>query len=149
MGAPQQRHNWVRVPHLTVPNPVRGARFLADSSMIAWPRPIPSSGPDGERSGGLLPRVVVQGGPAAVRVEQSDPVGLGETAPYAVGLLDGEGVTAAGLDDRAGRADGLGVGFPDLPGGTAGSFGVEEQRAVDVTAGALELPFPQFDDRDG
>src|SRR5689334_2996779 len=72
---------------------------------------------------------------------------LGEAAPHAVGLVDGEGVPPALLDHRAGAAHLFSARLAQHPGRTALVLGVEEVAAVHPAAGAAHLPVPDLGHR--
>jgi hypothetical protein len=74
---------------------------------------------------------------------------LGEAAPDAVRLADGQRVRPALLQDGAGGADVAGGGVALAARGAALALRVEEQPRVGVAARALQLPLPDVSNRSG
>src|SRR5579883_725530 len=95
----------------------------AGSSKSIGPEASPAAGPRPRAGSGRLAPVA----------QQPAPLPLGEAAPHPVALPVGQGVLQAGLADRAGGADGLGLGRLLLRGGI-------EDRRVEAAAGSALAP---------
>src|SRR5690606_28118731 len=85
-----------------------------------------------------LGRVLPAGG------QQTQPFGLGEATPHAVGLAGGQRVGGALGAHRAGPADGLGRALPAQAGRAPLTVRVEELSAVVAPARSVTLPVPHL-----
>jgi hypothetical protein len=98
-----------------------------------------------------------EGGPSAsARGREAGHAGIrcltfvgGHCTPHPVRLTDRQRVLTAALHDRTTNTHGLGRAVPVAARWTPLAIGVEEDVRTLVTAGAIELPFPQIGNRSG
>ena len=86
----------------------------------------------------------MSGGAADAPLEQHLAFGLGQAAPDAVGLADGQCMRTALSDHRAIPAHLLGAQLALRTGPTALAVGVEEHGRVDASTKAVHLPIPDI-----